>query len=866
MEYNFNRPDFPLKYRSGDDRPHTLPLAPRNVNVTSPFLIGVIDIRWDNPAVYAENNGLQILGVNVYKAYNSPEAAYVKINDTPIGALYCRDQTKEVTITEDPLQGGRFIAGTTATGDWIAKTYHKPIIISGTNGQLADSWTHVRVDIKQTALDDFITVPAFRVKGESGEIYLINSQVYNHTTNRLDDPVLPQLDKGGEVRITYTYIDNWIQTDLFRKIYYKVTTVAFDNTCEGGAKETPLNEVEAFSLYDMEKIDWIWAEAIRRNKWILEQGGERVKLFLRKWSGYRCDCWDEQYRQGKQDCHVCFPAGTEITMNDFTRRNIEDIKEGDEVLTHKGNIKKVNKTMNRVVDEDLINIKSIHGIELSPTKKHPVLVLKKKNARCIRLTNLNCTGCNSKPICNSKCWNKSCSNSNSSEKIEWVSAENLEEGDYLVFPVPKGESESFSESQLKFMGYYAAEGWTSKRDSKKGGMTKDCKRVLFGFNRNEIDTCIKELQETVKNLGHNSCISYRPKIHKGATVNVSSVKLVKLVTDNVGKYSKEKQLSNNLVWQKPLDSLFFLGPYFNGDGCQSIGKYWSNISSTSASYQLTRQIQVMLMRCGIIPNYSTRTRVIPNPLRPGEHSTTSHELVIGKSYMNILSKNTFYKEMIYRRGGQCFINSGYIFYPIKKIAKKHFNGVVYNLEVEDDNSYVANGVAAHNCFGTGYIGGYEGSYDLIVAPPETEKTVNLFDVGLHVNYNWSTWGGPYPLLTDRDFVVRQNNDRFSIAHINAQGSRGAIYQQHFELSQLDQSDIRYQVPINGGQTSVPPAYNQYREPRPTDASPVINDKPERPEQYQYKGRTVTFENIVMTLLASFVSVEEIFKIIGQNLL
>ena len=453
MEYNFNRPDFPLKYRSGDDTPPSLPLAPRNVNITSPFLIGIIDIRWDNPAIYAENSGLQILGVNVYKSYNSPEGPYTQINTTPIGALYCRDQTQEIQITEDPMQGGRFIAGTTARGEWVAKTFHRPIIIPGTNGQIANNWAHVRVEVKETALDDFVTVPAFKVIGEQGQIYLINSKVYNHDTNRLDDPVLPQIDKGGEVRITYTYITNWNQTDLFRKIYYKVTTVAFDNTCTGGTKETPLNQVEAFSLYDMEKIDWIWAEAIRRNKWILEQGGERVKLFIRKWSGYLCPCWDDQYRQAKAD----------------------------------------------------------------------------------------------------------------------------------------------------------------------------------------------------------------------------------------------------------------------------------------------------------------------------------HEL----------------------------------------------------------------------CFGTSYIGGYEGPFDIIIAPPEGEKTVNLFDVGLHVNYNFSTWTGPYPLLTDRDFVVRGNNDRFSIAHINAQGQRGAIFQQHFELAQLDQQDIRYKVPITGGEVNVPPSYNPYHTSKPTDASPVIDDKPTRPEQYQYKGRTVTFENIVM---------------------
>lgn len=453
MEYNVNRPNFPLRYRTDKFAAKTLPLAPRNVNVTSPYLIGVIDIRWDDPSQYAENNETDILGVNVYRSFDTPEGPYEQLNDDPIGALYYRDQTTETYVDqEDPTVGGRFIPGTTATGDWIAKTYHRPIIIPGTNGEIANNHTHVKVDIRETSSDAFVTVPAFRVVGEPGEIYLISKPIYNHTTNQCDPPVLPDFARGGEIRISYTYLSNHIQTNIYRKVYYKVSTVAFDNTCEGGTKETPLNEVEAFSLYDMEKIDWVWAEAIRRNRWILFQGGERVKVFIRKWNGQRCSCWNDEYRQGKEDCQICY--------------------------------------------------------------------------------------------------------------------------------------------------------------------------------------------------------------------------------------------------------------------------------------------------------------------------------------------------------------------------------------------------------GTSYVGGYEGPYDIIVAPPETEKTVNLFDVGLHVSYDWNTWTGPYPLLTDRDFVVRQNNERFSVARVNPQGQRGAIFQQHFMLAPLDHKDIRYSVPISGGST-VPPEWNRYREmTAPTEASPEMPTKPEIPDQVEYRGRTVTFENIV----------------------
>jgi hypothetical protein len=450
--YNYGAPEYKLPYRTNSDTPLSLPIGPKNVMVTSPYLIGVLDVRWDDPTLYAENNGMSFVGANVYRAYDSPEAPYEKLTTTPVGVLFYRDQTIEVPVVdEDPVAGGRLIAGTNATGDWIVKTYQKPLVIPGSNGKICDSIQYVTVRVMQTSTSPWVTVPAFRVMGETGEIFLISKKVYNNTTNRLDDPILPNLAAGGAIRVSYTYLSGWIQTDINRKVYYRVTALA---TCPGNDQlmETPLSQTVAVSPYDMERVDWIWAESIRRNRFILEQGGERARLFIRRWAGQRCTCWDQEYRTGR----------------------------------------------------------------------------------------------------------------------------------------------------------------------------------------------------------------------------------------------------------------------------------------------------------------------------------ATHLL----------------------------------------------------------------------CFGTGYVGGYYGPYDILLAPPETEKIVELQDVGLHVNYDWATWTGPYPLLNDRDFIVRQNNDRYTIAHVNPQGARGAIFQQHFTLAPLDHNDIRYSVPIDGGQSGVPASWNAYREVRPVEASPTIPDKPEIPDQYQLKGRTVTFENIV----------------------
>jgi len=147
------------------------------------------------------------------------------------------------------------------------------------------------------------------------------------------------------------------------------------------------------------------------------------------------------------------------------------------------------------------------------------------------------------------------------------------------------------------------------------------------------------------------------------------------------------------------------------------------------------------------------------------------------------------------------------------------------------------------CYGTNIVGGYDGPYEVIIAPPESEKMVELADMGLHIRYDWMSWLGPWPLINSRDVIVRQNNERYVVGPVTPQGSRGCIYQQHFSMSYIDQGDIRYQIDVPGGEDEVPSSYSAYREPQPTPASPMINDKPEIVPERSVKGRTITFENI-----------------------
>jgi len=437
--------NLPLRPQTADLTP---PLSPRNLIITSPYDVAKIDIRWDNPTILPQNSGLDILGVNIYRSTDSPYGPYVKLNTAPIMVLFYRDQTIEAqAINENATPTLSFKLEPNAR--WIIHSQNKPIVKPGTNGLATTRIEDVRVEI-DNGDGIFLAVPAFSVNGITGEIQLISTPVFNYETQQILPPRLP-VPPTGRVKISYNYTQNLVLTVLNQRIYYKVTTVATDPQDSSKTIETPLDEVSERSTFDIEQIDWIWREAILRNRWILEQGGERVKVFIRKTMG-----------------------------------------------------------------------------QVSP----------------------------------------------------------------------------------------------------------------------------------------------------------------------------------------------------------------------------------------------------------------SHQTIHGQSYN------------------------------------------------DDPNS-----------LGTNVVGGYDGPYDIIIAPPETEKMIELGDMGLRIRYDWETWTGPFPFLNTRDVVVRQNNERYVVGPVNAQGQRGAIFQQHFTMSYIDQGDIRYKIPITGGETQVPPAYDAYRQTPPTDASPDVNNKPEIPPDKIIRGKTVTFENI-----------------------
>lgn len=859
------------------------PRPPPNPTVMSAYTPGVLDLRWDDPSILGGNSVYTIVGVNIYRSDVSDRGPFYRINDLPIGGGFYRDRTENVLISREVVN---WDTGWVFKGDgpndrrWVFRTKF-PIVKQDSNAPYQRP-TPANSPIDVTVYVDDVEVAVHFVFGSSGEVTLVDQPTFNVITEKLEPP--PQITESSIVEITYWTNKNHVRSGLDANMHYRLTTVALSDTDPSGYVETDLGNCEPVTTASVERMDYIWREAVRRNGWILQQGGERVKIFIRRQSGIPCTCRMDPMslaynQQPSNRCELCLPPGTEITLADFTRKPIEEIRVGDEVLTHTGKVQRVYDTMRREVQENLVEIKATHGVGVSPTGNHPVLIVRRADVRCRRFKTTGvCTGPYSKRVCSRKPWLEPCDYT-PQDKLQWVRADEVQVGDYLVFSIPQGETPvEMSRDRLRVLGYYAAEGWTAKKKRRDGSHTASDKNTWFGFHTAEIPTFVQELQGSLQS-GYGAASSVQPcsNSSNGCSLAVSKKSVAQDMLFHVGKYSQYKKLSRELVWQGAPAGKEFLGAYFNGDGWQCLNNSCTTLGVSTASYDRARQVEVMLLKQGVVPRFSVRHRTgLSNPGRAGVHETTAHTVAVRKTDMHVLSGTMQKMQDVgssQRKAGWAINAGSLVLYPVRSIRQVPYTGWVHNLEVEEDHSYVANGVAVHNCYGTGFLGGYEGPFSSIIAPDDAERRISQSPQGRRKEHTYEVFMGPTPVVTMRDFVVKQGNERYSIGAVRRPSNRGNLLQQHFNIAYFAESDIRYKVPIDGtsdlpypqtrysirnypslsvdGEGLTPPSTVQATEPYPVgpDAqTPMGTDKDGWAPGTEQRGRTPAFENQTEAIL------------------
>jgi intein/homing endonuclease len=374
---------------------------------------------------------------------------------------------------------------------------------------------------------------------------------------------------------------------------------------------------------------------------------------------------------------ACFPAGTQILGRDYI--NIENIKEGDEVIGDDGNLHKVTFKFESPYTDKMYTINSINRIPVDATKEHPFHVIKKFQRG-----------------------NRSKNKNEIISKPKWTEAQNLQVGDYVGTPIikptvlrtllPVDRLGSFSRDVIlddkfaRFLGYYVGNGYSVNHPS--------VNRIAVCFNlkhKDKIEDCRSIMTDifgkhVFERVDHNY-------IHLGIHDN----QLKDFFHLHCGEDVYSKKIPNFILHHENEEFLrqFLIG-YLRTDGTVMISKgVTRGISYSTVSRTLALQTQAALLRLGGLPGIKIKpscTTIFPN----GKEYNCRESYSIQCSSKLVMDKLGIKKDEM-RTVNYSFIHKGNVWTKITSIDTYDYDGIVHNIEVADVNTYTANNYTVHNC-------------------------------------------------------------------------------------------------------------------------------------------------------------------------
>ncbi len=518
----------------------------------------------------------------------------------------------------------------------------------------------------------------------------------------------------------------------------------------------------------------------------------------------------------------CLLPNTLIHTNLRTKK-IEEINENDMVLTHKGIFKKVTKIFKRNYQGGVYKIIPWYFIKgLTTTPEHPFFAL--KSVKKCSWTKGTCRPLCSKVYC---CKNKLYEN----YKSAWIQAKDLENGDFLMYPrikvdkdikeikitdfvdckklendllIPKNSMNK--KNQIKefikidehfclLAGYYLAEGYVIRDEG-----------IGFSFNVNE-----KEYIDEIKDLMSKIFGIEKFKIDNRGK-NQSDIVFYSHILNEF--FKKLFYFEGFRAWNKIIPEWMIFLPkekiveIFRG--------WWRGDCGYTVSRELANQMKLICLKIGIIPSISIDSA--ENFNKRGKHFisgrkiTTQRDTIVFSNLsffendLGLLSEKPFKKFVNKRKTKHGWIDTNYAYLPIRKIEIQNYDGYVYNIEVEDDNSYVTEFATVHNCWTPwfGILGSKSGFDSIEECFEDKSKEIYAVETGLSSDpmMNWR--------ISELDkYALISNSDSHSLHNLGRECN----------AFNFDEEKVNYQDIINAIKfkdkkkflftVEVPPEFGKY---------------------------------------------------------
>ncbi len=426
---------------------------------------------------------------------------------------------------------------------------------------------------------------------------------------------------------------------------------------------------------------------------------------------------------------ACFHPD-QLIITQYGPKKISEIKEGESVLTHKGRFKKVTEIFKRQSNELFeISCKKLPNKTMSVTAEHPILCYENGRVEWKHVSDLN----EGDMVATSY--------PNEVEDVDTIFVGETVgipvENDTCVYSYKGGNCNAFEHKTkavkntisvdadlMLVFGYYLSEGNVS-----------DDGCLRFTFSEDEEQICNGIISIIKNKFGIDSIIERTNREdRKWISLRFHSTILAKFFKA-LFSTGFDKKTIPSWILKLPIEKQkgMILG-MLKGDGTIFKNYKQYNARAVMCNHNLIYAFWQMCMRLDIFA--SLKVEPIPklgtkNPVSC-TIGTDGYEIInqaAGRQIQQLLVSKKQYIKV-----------DGTFFTPVAEINRIAYGGLVYNLEVEEDHTYVANMVSVHNCF----VIDVEDSIEKIMS--SLSKAATIFKSGGGVGYNFSK------LRPEGDFV------------------------------------------------------------------------------------------------------------------
>lgn len=388
---------------------------------------------------------------------------------------------------------------------------------------------------------------------------------------------------------------------------------------------------------------------------------------------------------------VCFAAGTRVLTSDGYKA-IESVNVGDWVFTHKGRLRQVMSVSSHLADETLdVRIGKITHVVCTPNHRFYAVKNTSKSNPSTRKVNIR--------------------------SVDWIPADALRSGDFLMHPFLQLEHTMQVDNTLAFMaGLYAGDGSIQCEESATGRGSVCNEKFRVSGMQIALDNLYKEeYYRLFDSLGVEYSGDNLQEGTSSCSIRITDKRVRQFCLDVVNftclsKNQSKKLDSSVLHWNEEAQWAFIKG-FFMADGTvvKGSGKKDNNhsyITLFNTNFDIMSKLHILLsqwydvdlMYYDRAPFEENGRVVVPKRMyyirltgAVGADFADKVAYFMQFKRQGVDLDFTGYQESVYN-----YLGTNYA----PKIIKGITSGVgcrVYNLEVAEDESYIVEGLAVHNC-------------------------------------------------------------------------------------------------------------------------------------------------------------------------